>query len=76
MKPAARMLLLIISVLIISSLVPVHAGNKDDKAACEQVKQKIRVIESKMRSGYSASQGIRYEAQLRKLKEKRYTLCR
>ncbi len=76
MNPAAWMLLLIISVLVISSLVPVHAGTKDDKAACEQVKQKIRVIESKMRSGYSASQGIRYEAQLRKLKEKRYTLCR
>ncbi len=71
MKPAAWMLLLIISVL-----VPVHAGNKDDSAACEQVKKKIRVIESKMRNGYSASQGIRYEARLRELKEQRYTLCR
>ena len=75
MKPAARMLLLIISVLIISSLVPAHAGNKD-RVACEQVKKKIRVIESKMRGGYSASQGIRYEARLRELKEKRYKLCR
>ena len=75
MKPAAWMLLLIISVLIISSLVPAHAGNKY-KAACEQVKKKIRVIESKMRGGYSASQGIRYEAKLRELKEKRYKLCR
>ena len=71
MKPAAWMLMLIISVL-----VPVHAGNGNDKAACEQVKTKIRVIESKMRDGYSASQGIRYEAQLRNLKEKRYKLCR
>ncbi len=76
MKPAARMLLLIISVLIIASLVPVHAGNKDDKAACEQVKKKIRAIEARMRDGYSAAQGIRYEARLRALKEKRYTLCR
>ena len=71
MKPAAWMLMLIISVL-----VPVHAGNGNDKGACEQVKKKIRVIESKMRDGYSASQGIRYEAQLRNLKEKRYKLCR
>ncbi len=68
MKPAAWMLM-----LIVLALVPVHAGDKD---ACEQVKKKIRVIESKMRGGYSASQGIRYEAQLRELKEKRYKLCR
>jgi hypothetical protein len=71
MKPAAWMLMLIVLVL-----VPVHAGDTRDKDACEQVKMKIRAIESKMRSGYSASQGIRYEAQLRELKEKRYRLCR
>ncbi len=71
MKPAAWMLMLIVLVL-----VPVHAGSISDKDACEQVKKKIRVIESKMRGGYSASQGIRYEAQLRELKEKRYKLCR
>jgi len=71
MKPAAWMLLLIISVL-----APVHAGNGNDKAACEQVKKKIRAIEARMRDGYSASQGIRYEARLRALKEKRYKLCR
>ena len=71
MKPAAWMLMLIVLVL-----VPVHAGGTSDKDACEQVKKKIRVIESKMRGGYSASQGIRYESQLRELKEKRYKLCR
>ena len=71
MKSTAWMLMLIVLVL-----VPVHAGSIRDKDACEQVKKKIRVIESKMRGGYSASQGIRYEAQLRELKEKRYKLCR
>ncbi len=71
MKPAAWMLMLITLVL-----VPVHAGNKDDKAACEQVKKKIHAIESRMRDGYSAAQGIRYEARLRELKDKRYKLCR
>jgi len=57
-------------------LVPVHAGDKADKARCEQVKKKIRVIEARMRDGYSASQGIRYEARLRELKDARYKLCR
>ena len=71
MKPAVWMLMLIILVL-----VPVHAGSGNDKAACEQVKKKIRAIEARMRDGYSASQGIRYEARLRELKEKRYKLCR
>jgi hypothetical protein len=37
---------------------------------------KIRVIEAKMRDGYTAAQGIRYEARLRELKGKRYQLCR
>ena len=71
MKPAAWMLMLIVLIL-----VPVHAGDTSDKDACEQVKKKIRVIESRMRDGYSAAQGIRYEARLRELKEKRYKLCR
>jgi len=71
MKPAAWMLMLIVLIL-----VPVHAGDTSDKDACEQVKKKIRVIESRMRDGYSAAQGIRYEAKLRELKEKRYKLCR
>jgi len=71
MKSTAWMLMLIVLIL-----VPVHAGDTSDKDACEQVKKKIRVIESRMRDGYSAARGIRYEARLRELKEKRYKLCR
>ena len=52
------------------------ADTSDDEAACEKVKQKIRSIQSKMRNGYSAAQGIRLEDRLRELKEKRYQLCR
>ena len=48
----------------------------DDKAACESVKQKIRAIEARMRNGYSAVQGIRYDDRLRELRDKRYKLCR
>ena len=53
-----------------------NAGPNDDAAACDKVKQQIRSIQAKMRNGYSASQGIRYEDRLRELKEKRYRLCR
>ena len=49
---------------------------RDDEAACEKVKQQIRSIQTKMRNGYSAAQGIRYDERLRELKEKRYKLCR
>ena len=42
---------------------------------CEEVKVKIRAIEAKMRRGYTAAQGIRYEEKLRELKEQRYKLC-
>jgi uncharacterized membrane protein (DUF106 family) len=47
-----------------------------DRDACEAVKKQIRQIEARMRNGYSAAQGIRYEERLRKLKEKRYEVCR
>jgi hypothetical protein len=51
-------------------------AQSNDEAACEKVKQQIRDIESKMRSGYSAAQGIRYDEKLRQLKGKRSKLCR
>lgn len=47
-----------------------------DKLACDEVKQSIREIESRMRAGYSRSQGVRLDARLRKLKRKRSKLCR
>ncbi len=61
-------------VVLAAPLAAAHPAN--DKAACEKVKQQIRLIETKMRNGYSAAQGIRLEERLRKLKEKRYELCR
>jgi hypothetical protein len=62
--------------LVVLAQVPAYADRKSDKAACEKAKQQIRVIESRMRDGYSAAQGIRYDAKLRQLKDKRYKLCR
>lgn len=62
--------------LIILVVAPPEADAQDDEGACEKVKQQIRLIQAKMRDGYSAAQGIRYEEHLRELKKKRYRLCR
>jgi hypothetical protein len=62
--------------LLILTQSPAGANCKADKAECALVKEKIRTIESKMRSGYTRAQGERYEEQLRELKAKRRKLCR
>lgn len=46
------------------------------KDSCAKVKQQIRNLESKMRSGYSARQGERWSAKLRELRRKRAKTCR
>ena len=46
------------------------------RAECAEVKQAIREIESKMRTGYSHTQGEKYAAKLRKLKARRAKVCR
>ncbi len=71
MKSIAWMLL-----LISLSLLGTEASGKVDKAACAEVKEKIRAIESRMRAGYTRAQGERYEERLRELRAKRYKLCR
>lgn len=53
-----------------------HAKPQDEKQRCERVKEKIKNVESRMRAGYSASQGIRLERRLRELKKDRYRYCR
>jgi hypothetical protein len=71
MKAGKRIIL-----LIVLAAIQAEAEPRDDAAACEKVKQQIRSIQTKMRNGYSAAQGIRYEDRLRELKDKRYQLCR
>ena len=65
-----------IVLLLVLVTMQAEADTRDDEAACEKVKQQIRLIQAKMRNGYSAAQGIRYEERLRELKKKRYGLCR
>lgn len=52
------------------------ADDHCDRWTCEDVKAEIREIQARMRSGYSAAQGVRYEERLRELRECRYRLCR
>lgn len=52
------------------------ASPKSDAAACAEIKEKIRTIESRMRAGYTRAQGERYEERLRELRAKRRELCR
>jgi len=63
---------LLLGVLCIATA---DASTKSEKAACAKVKQQIRTIEAKMRSGYTRAQGEKYEAKLRELRAERYHLC-
>lgn len=54
----------------------VHADDHCERWTCDEVKAEIREIEARMRSGYTAAQGLRYEERLRELRECRYRLCR
>jgi hypothetical protein len=63
-------------VLCVLCFAETEANTKSEKAACAKVKEKIRNIESRMRSGYTRSQGEKYEEKLRELRAERYHLCR
>lgn len=65
--------------LILAMLLVAGAGadaKRDcDKEECQKVKTAIRAIEARMRNGYTAAEGIRFDERLRKLKDKRYKIC-
>ena len=46
------------------------------KAECEEIKQRIGKIQSKMRLGYTRRQGEQLEAELRRLRAIRSKKCR
>ena len=52
------------------------AHDKDKKSACAETREKIRAVQSKMRSGYSRAKGEKLEARLRKLRAQRKKRCR
>jgi hypothetical protein len=71
---AMRILTLIAFCLL---FVPgVSAHEYCSKAECEETRQKIRKIQSKMRQGYTRKQGEKMEADLRMLTAIRSKKCR
>jgi len=56
--------------------LPVHGNDTDRDLKCEEIKQEIRIIQSKMRAGYSRAEGEKLEARLRKLRALRSKACR
>jgi len=66
----------VIVLILICGSPNAMAASKCDKEACQSVKADIREIQAKMRSGYTVAQGNRYEARLRKLRDKRGRICR
>ncbi len=65
-----------ILIMLVCSSPHATAASKCNKEECRKVKADIREIQAKMRSGYTAAQGNRYQARLRKLRDKRSRICR
>ena len=66
----------VVALVLLALAGQAHAKRDCDALACDEVKQAIREIEARMRTGYTRAQGERYEARLRRLKRKRSRLCR
>lgn len=70
-----RTLLVLILALLWHSH-PVLAGDTRDKDECRAVKEEIRRIQARMRRGYNAAQGVKLNAKLLELRERRLKVCR
>jgi hypothetical protein len=62
-------------VLLLLCFAETEARTKSEAAACAEVKEQIRNIQSRMRSGYTRAQGEKYEEKLRELRARRHKLC-
>lgn len=65
----------IVQILLLILFAGAPAHESDDDAECKAIKEKIRHVQSRMRSGYTRAQGERMEAQLRKLRKQRKAKC-
>ena len=70
-----RLILVILSLCVLSPAAG-YAHNACPKARCEETKQKIAKIQSRMRQGYTRAQGEKMEAELRSLRAIRSKRCR
>ena len=67
---------LLLALIVLQPTEIAVAQNGQSKDKCERTKQKIAKIHSKMRQGYTASQGVRMDEELRRLKKLRSKYCR
>ena len=58
-------------------IVPASLANDlRDETKCKKTNQQIKLVESKMRAGYTRAQGEKLQAKLRKLRADRSKICR
>jgi hypothetical protein len=67
---------LCIAIVALLSASDSVAHRDQTKIECEKTRQKIAKIESKMRQGYRAAQGVKMEDELRRLRKLRAKQCR
>lgn len=68
--------LLVLTLALLWHSHPVLSGDAHDKDECQAVKEEIRRIQARMRRGYSAAQGVKLNAKLLELRERRLKVCR
>lgn len=57
-------------------VLPVMGNAPDRELRCEEIKQEIRIVQSRMRAGYTRAEGEKLRAKLRKLRALRAKACR
>jgi len=68
---------LVITLLFVCLAAPAgQAHEQNNKSKCDKTRQQIRLVQSKMRAGYTRAQGEKLEARLRKLRADRSEFCR
>ena len=68
------LLAFLLCLLFATKAVP---STTDERAIkCAETREKIRRIESKMRQGYTAREGVKMQDDLRSLRELRKRICR
>jgi len=66
----------IVAAICVFATTNVSARVDRSKLECEKTKQKISKIQSKMRKGYRASEGVKMDDELRRLRKLRSKQCR
>lgn len=67
---------ILIVVLLLAALPAAAEDRHERELRCEEIKQKIRYIQAKMRAGYTRAQGEKMEEDLRRLRALRSKACR